>query len=157
MAQAALKRLAGAAVLCGAGLGACDGINARTESYASAAEAQRAGAVGSGWLPDGLPAGTHEIRIGYVPGGNEIWGVFNFPPAEGDTLRAILAEPELPLTGLAVDVPGRIEWWPVALRGQLDGERLAVTGLKAYRTRDGARIVAVNWSQGRGYFWNAAK
>ena len=62
-------------------------------------------------------------------------------------LRALLEPNEIPLAGLRCDPPARIEWWPRALRGDLDGERLSITHLQAYRARDGRLIVAVNWSQ----------
>lgn len=133
---------------------ACSGSNARTNAYNTLAEARQAGAIEQGWLPHGLPPGTRDIRTGHIPGESGRWGLFNFPPAEGAALRRILQAEEIPLDGRSVEVPGRIEWWPVALRGTLDGERLGITGLKAYLTIDDARIMAVNWNQGRAYYWN---
>jgi hypothetical protein len=41
----------------------------------------------------------------------------------------------------------------VILRGTLDGERIRATQLRAYRAREGNLIFAVNWNQGRAYFW----
>jgi hypothetical protein len=134
---------------------ACTGINAQTYSYATLDDARRAGAVEQGWLPDGLPPGAYEIRVAHVPNGPQRWGLFNFPPGEGEVLQRILAPEEVALEGQVVDVPARIEWWPVALRRTLDGEQLTFTGLKGYRTSDGALMVAVNWNQGRAYYWHA--
>ena len=51
-----------------------------------------------------------------------------------------------------MDIPGRIEWWPVILRGTLDAERIQATGLRAYRARSGGLVFAVNWKQGRAYY-----
>ena len=133
---------------------ACEAISSQTASYATLAEARQAGAVARGWLPDGLPPGTYEIRVAYVPDHEQRWGLFNFPAEEGEVLKGLLGE-EIDLGGLSIDVPGRIEWWPVALRRSLDGEQLRLTGLRGYRTRDGALIVAVNWNQGRAYYWKA--
>jgi hypothetical protein len=90
-----------------------------------------------------------------VPGTSQRWGLFNFPPAEGAVLERLLSAQEVSLAGQYVDVPGRIEWWPVSLRGELDAERISITGLRAYRSADGAFVVAVHWSQGRAYFWSA--
>jgi hypothetical protein len=143
-----------ALALLAGGVTACSGINSQTHSYATLEEARQAGAIERGWLPDGLPPGAYEIRVAYVPGGPERWGLFNFPPGEGDMLRAWLSPEEIPLGDERVDVPSRIEWWPVALRRTLDAEQLALTGLKGYRTRDGRLVVAVNWPQGRAYYWN---
>ncbi len=136
--------------LCATG---CSGINSQTHAYATLAQARQAGAITSGWLPDGLPAGSSDIRTAHVPGTSERWGVVNFPPSEGDTLRTVLDAEELTLTGLNCRAPGRIEWWPTALRGRLDGDRLAATGIRGYRARQGDLIVAVNWAQGRAYYW----
>jgi hypothetical protein len=134
----------------------CAEIKSQTYMYGTLAEATQAGAIDRGWLPDGLPPGTREIRVAYVPNGTERWGLFNFPPVEGEYLERLLVPEELDFEGLRVTIPSRIEWWPVALRGPLDGERLGLTGLKGYRTRDGVFIVAVNWRQGRAYYWKAA-
>ena len=62
--------------------------------------------------------------------------------------------PRFSFDGLACSPPRRIEWWPILLREQLDGERLKATGLRAYAAREGDLIYAVNWAQGRGYYWS---
>ena len=133
---------------------ACSGANARTNSFNTLAGAIEGGAVEQGLLPAGLPPGTRDIRVGHVPGGRGRWGLFNFPPDQDSALKQILQPQEIPLEGQRGDVPGRIEWWPRALRGTLDGERLGITGLKGYKTLDGTRVVAVNWQQGRAYYWS---
>jgi hypothetical protein len=133
--------------------GACSGINSQTHSYATLAEARQAGAVGSGRIPDGLPPGTHDIREAYVPGTSQRWGIINFPPSEADTLRALLHSEEFSLKGQRADAPARIEWWPIAFRGQIDAERVAETGIRVYRAQQGDLIFAVNWNQGRAYYW----
>lgn len=140
-----------------AAVAACAGINSQTHSYATLDEARKAGAIHQGWLPDGLPPGAYEIRVAHVPGGTRRWGLFNFPPDEGPVLKGVLAPEEVDLDGQRMDIPARIEWWPVALRGTLDGEQLGLTGLRGYRTRDGALLVAVNWNQGRAYYWHTQK
>jgi hypothetical protein len=145
------------AVACGAvavALAAgCSGVNTRTNAFNTLADARQAGAIEQGLLPDGLPPGTRDIRIGHLPGERVSWGLFNFPPEQDAPLRQILQPQEVSLDGQRVEVPGRIEWWPRALRGALDAEQLAITGLKGYRTLDGAWVVAVNWQQGRAYYW----
>ena len=71
-------------------------------------------------------------------------------------MTAWLDSTEVPLESLSCDVPSRIEWWPVLLRGRLDGERVRATGLEARRLKSGGDlIVLVNWSQGRAYYWTA--
>jgi hypothetical protein len=148
-----VRRLRACGVLVLAIAAACSGANARTNSFDTLAGAIEAGVVEQGRLPAGLPPGTRDIRTGYVPGERGSWGLFNFPPDQGSALKQILQPQEISLEGQRVEVPGRIEWWPRALRGRLDGERLGITGLKGYNTLDGTRVVAVNWQQGRGYYW----
>ena len=132
---------------------ACSGIDAQTNSFATLAEAAEAGAIAKGWMPAGLPPGSHDIRQGHVPGTPQRWGIIEFPQSENAALRALLEPEELPIDGQRCEIPGRVEWWPAVLRGTLDGERLASTQLRAYRARQGNLIFAVNWNQGRAYFW----
>lgn len=135
---------------------ACSGINAQTNSFATLAEARQAGAIAKGWIPEGLPAGSHDIREAHVPGTHERWGIIDFPQSEEASLRALLQPDEISLDGQRCEIPGRIEWWPLMLRGTLDGARLSATGIRAYRAKTGGLMFAVNWSQGRAYFWSPA-
>lgn len=147
--------LRGAVVLALGAASACSGINAQTQSYATLAEAREAGAIAQGWVPEGLPAATYELRVGYDPGTAQRWGIINFPPSQSDALRGVLKPEEFALAGQRCDVPARIEWWPLLLRGAIDGEQLAATGVRGYRAREGDLVFAINWSQGRGYYWSA--
>jgi hypothetical protein len=141
-----------AAVLAG-GL-ACGDTNVVTGSYNTLEEAVAEGAVARGSVPRGLPPGARDIREAYDPGAHRRWGLFEFPPDEAPALRARLG-PERPLTGERVSPPRRVEWWPLLLRGDLDPERLAATGLEVYDAREGGLAFAVNWKQGRAYYWAA--
>ena len=132
---------------------ACSGINSQTNSFATLAEARQAGAIAQGRIPDGLPPGSHDLREAHVPGTRQRWGIVNFPEAEAGSLRALLTPEEVQLDGQRCEAPGRIEWWPVVLRGNLDGARIAATGIRGYRSKDGQLIFAVNWDQGRAYYW----
>lgn len=131
---------------------ACGDLNVVTESYATLAEATADGAVGRGDVPPGLPPGARELRVAYDTKSPRRWGLFDFPPAEADALRALLG-PELSLRGVEVDPPRRIEWWPVLLRGPLDDEQVRATGARAYTGRAGELIFVVNWKQGRAFYW----
>jgi hypothetical protein len=131
----------------------CAGVNSQAYSFATLEEARQAGAMAQGWVPEGLPAGSHDLRVAQVPGTSQHWGIVNFPAAEDGPLRALLQPQEVLLTGQHCDMPPRFEWWPMVLRGRLDGERLAATGLRGYRARTGNRLFAVNWKQGRAYYW----
>jgi hypothetical protein len=132
---------------------ACSGVRSKTNSFATLTEARQAGAIEHGWVPDGLPAGAHDLREAHLPDSTKRWGLFEYPQAEQETLRVLLTSDELSLDGQHCDIPSRIEWWPIALRGDLDGARIAATGLRAYRSKTGDLIFAVNWRQGRAYYW----
>jgi hypothetical protein len=142
-----------AAVVLAACVLGCSGINSQTYSFATLEEARQAGAIAHGWLPSGLPPGTHDIREAHVPGTPQRWGIINFPPGEADTLRALLVADEFSLDGQHCDAPARIEWWPLMLRGQIDAVRLHKTGVRAYKSKQGDLLFAVNWKQGRAYYW----
>jgi hypothetical protein len=133
-------------------LAAC-GRAVETGNFANVAEARQSGAVERGWVPAALPEGAFELRAAYDRRGTQRWGLFNFRPADAEALRAILEPEEISLAGAAIDIPPRIEWWPVQLRGTLDAERVQLTGLRAYRVRSETLVMAVNWNQGRAYYW----
>jgi hypothetical protein len=132
----------------------CKNIDVVTASYSTLAEARDAGAIERGWIPRETPAGAHDIREAHDADTNRRWGLFSFLPADTEPLRAMLQQDEWPLAGVRCDIPGRIEWWPILLRGALDPEELKNAGLKAYRARRDNLIVAVNWNQGRAYYWS---
>jgi hypothetical protein len=134
---------------------ACRNLDVVTASYATLDEARRAGAIERGWVPDGLPPGTHEIREAHDLDSSRRWGLFSFPPSQADDLRRILSSDEMSLEGARIDIPGRIEWWPVLLRGGMKWDQVRATGLKAYRSRAGDLLFLVNWQQGRAYYWGS--
>jgi hypothetical protein len=131
---------------------ACRDIDVVTQAYATLAEATADRAVDRGYLPKGLPPGTHDIREAHDQKSPRRWGLFNFPQTEADALRALIG-PEVSLRGMRIDPPRRIEWWPVLLRGAVNDEQVTATGTRTYAARDGDLIYAINWSQGRAYYW----
>lgn len=133
--------------------GGCSGVTSKTNSFATLAEARDAGAIQQGWVPEGLPPHAHDLREAHLPGSPKRWGLFEYPQEEEATLRALLQAPEISLDGQRCDIPPRIEWWPVALRKDLDGSRLSATGLHAYHSKSGDLIFAINWRQRRAYYW----
>ena len=134
-------------------IAACSGRDVQTATYATVKEARDSGAVDKGYVPSILPTSAYELRAAYAVNGNQRWGLFNFPPDGGDELRLILQPEEVSLAGTVMDVPGRIEWWPLILRGDVDAERARITGLRAYHAKSAPLVFAVNWSQGRAYYW----
>ena len=145
------RRLTVVALLVAAAACAAERVN--TMSFASVREARESGAVGCGWVPAMLPDGAYELRAAYEPDGWKRWGLLNFRDEDEGALRAILDPAEFSLEGTRIDIPGRIEWWPVAMRGDLDHQSLRATGLQAYRVKDAPFLLVVNWAQGRAYYW----
>jgi hypothetical protein len=128
---------------------ACSGLSVKSGVYASVDEARTAGAIEHGWVPDGLPPGTSDLREGHLTDGG-LWGAFSFATAQSAPLRARLG-PEIVAGTLTCDAPGRLEWWPRILHSPIDVDHVRVTGFHVYKTA--GLIYAVNWGQGRAYYW----
>jgi len=129
----------------------CAGIETTTGVYATVGEARAAGAIERGFVPEGLPASVTDLREAHR-GRSQQWGLFVFPPADGDAVRALVAA-EITAKAPECDPPGRLEWWPRILRSPLDLAQLQSTGLRLYRSRDNRLTYAVNWRQGRAFYW----
>jgi hypothetical protein len=130
-------------------LGGCSDLRVKMGIYANVAEARRAGAVANGWVPEGLPSGTSDLREGHLPDGRH-WGAFTFPAGDEVPLRALLGS-EITTGTLNCEPPGRLEFWPRLLLSPVDVERVRSTGFRLYR--GGGRTYAINWGQGRAYYW----
>ena len=128
---------------------ACAAIDAQTNSFATLAEARQAGAIANGWIPDGLPPGSHDIREGHVPGTPSDGASLTFRNRKTHRSGHCCSRKRSSTDGQRCEVPGRVEWWPIILRGTLDSERIAATQLRAYRAKNGNLMFAVNWNQGR--------
>jgi hypothetical protein len=151
--SAARRAIAVAAIIAALWLSGCRDLDVVTDAYATLAEAQAEGAIARGWVPRTVPPSSRELRVAHDLDSKRRWGLFNFPPADGEALRALLG-PEIPFDGLNCSPPARIEWWPILLREQLDGERIKATGLHAYAEKESDLILAINWAQGRAYYWS---
>ena len=135
----------------------CADQNVRTDSFADMNEARDRGAIERGWVPGSLPPKAYELRAAYEPDGSRRWGILNFRAEDADALRAALMPDETSVAGMTIDIPPRIEWWPIALRRDLQADVIASTGLRTYRARDGNLVFAVNWNQGRAYYWTVSQ
>jgi len=131
-------------------LAACTDLTVRIGVYQSLEEARKAGAIAAGWIPDGLPPAASDLREGHLADGRH-WGVFSFPSEQGSFVRALL-DTEITSGTLSCEPPRRLEFWPRLLLTPIDVERVKSTGFRLYRGT-GARTFAVNWGQGRAYYW----
>lgn len=135
-------------------LGGCSDLRVKEGIYATLDEANAAGAIQAGWVPAGLPASTGDLREGHLPDGRR-WGVFTFAARDADAVRALLG-PEITAGTPSCDAPGRLEWWPRILHSPIDLNGVRSTGFRLYHDRRGSDIFAVNWGQGRAYYWREA-
>jgi hypothetical protein len=145
----ALIAIVAATAATAATLSGCRDTDVVTASYATMAEARASG----GDIPAGVPEGAHDIRTASDPRSRRRWGLFNFLAADAEALRGMLQAEEMSLAGVECDIPARIEWWPVLLRGTVNAEQAKAAGLQSYRSRQGDLVVVVNWKQGRAYYW----
>ena len=136
------------------GASACRDGDILTFSFANMAEVRAAGADARD-IPRRLPEGAHDIRAAHDPDSRRRWGLFSFGPNDAEALRAMLKPEEVSLAGVECDIPGRIEWWPVILRGPVNAEQAKLAGLLAYRSGEGDLLVVVHWKQGRAYYWGS--
>jgi len=145
---------AGFMLLFAIGASACRDRDILTFSYANMAEVRAAG-VEARDIPGRIPEGAHDIRAAHDPDSRRRWGLFSFGPNDAEALRAMLKPEEVSLAGVECDIPGRIEWWPVILRGPVNAEQAKLAGLLAYRSGEGDLLVVVHWKQGRAYYWGS--
>ena len=75
-------------------LHACRDLDVVTASYATLAEARKAGAIERGWVPAGLPEGAYELREAHDLDSSRRWGLFSFRAADGVALKALLRPEE---------------------------------------------------------------
>src|SRR5205814_1235179 len=74
-------------------IASCADLRVQEGIFTNLDEARAAGAVASGWIPDGLPASAADLREGHMPDGRH-WGVFIFAPHDAAVVRALLG-PEI--------------------------------------------------------------
>lgn len=131
-------------------LAGCGGLQVKMAVFNTAAEARTSGALAAGWVPETIPVAATDLRAGYMPDGGH-WGVFAFRADDEPAVRAV-ARDEITSGTLECDPPGRLEFWPRLLLTPIDVARVRTTGFRLYRGTD-ARTYAINWGQGRAYYW----
>ena len=125
----------------------------KDSSYASMADARRAGAVDRGWLPDLLPDSAINIRERHNLDTNQTWCAFELTPAAVATLRSRLSPMKsADLMNTTVRAPGA-RWWPAVLEGRLDPAAIDKAGMSLYTS--GSLLFALT-SDGRlGFMYRA--
>ena len=129
--------------------------------YPFLADARRHGAVDRGWIPDFLPESSHNIHELLEVSPSRGWCAFEFRTNNSEQLRRNLkTTATLPDSVKRVRNPGKT-WWPAALQGNLDEKRIQKAGFELYVLIEPAtalssqvRLFAVDWGNGRGFFYS---
>ena len=131
----------------------------RDSFYSSLADADKAGEITRGWIPDYLPGSSRAIHIIYAPESPRTWCAFEFSPGDSQRLRENLKSVgALPPPVKRVASPG-VSWWPAVLKGNLDVEKIHRAGFELYMVEEPAPpantdilLFAIDWTNGRGLF-----
>jgi hypothetical protein len=141
-------------------LGAC-GSDRGEYFYQTFADADKAGEITRGWIPDDLiPSTSRSIHLAEQLSPSKEWCAFEFPPADAEILRRNLKSIDsLPASVRQVRSPSA-SWWPEVLRGNLDVKKISGEGFQLYVVEKPANSVdmgiylfALDWSKGRGFFY----
>ena len=141
-------------------LAACGG-DRREYSYKTLADANKAGEITRGWLPDDLiPSSSHDIRLVEELSPSHEWCAFDFLTVDSENLRKNLKSvDELPRAVRRVPGP-HVSWWPETLQGSIKPGQIRNAGFELYVVERpandvemGIYLFAVNWRQGHGFFY----
>jgi len=132
----------------------------RQSFYPSLADAIKSGEITRGWIPDFLPESSRAIHLIYDPSSPRTWCAFEFSPDDSQRLRENLTSIDGLLPSIKrVTSPG-VSWWPGVLKGNLNVVKINTAGFKLYKVEEAETSVnpdillfAVDWSNGRGFFY----
>ncbi|MBZ5540343.1 MAG: hypothetical protein LAN61_07470 [Acidobacteriia bacterium] len=128
--------------------------------YPAFADADKDGAITRGWIPDYLPESSRAIHSVQEVSPSKEWCAFEFLPTDSQSLRKNLKSVDaLPPSVRRVPSPG-VSWWPALLKGNLDVEKIHRAGFELYVVETPADSVstwvdlfAIDWAEGRGFFY----
>jgi len=137
------------------------GNDRREYFYQTVADADKAGEITRGWLPDDLiPGNSRDIHLAEELSPSKEWCAFEFLPSDAEILRKNLKSIDsLPSSVRQVRSPGA-SWWPEVLTGNLDAGKINKAGFQLYVVERpandvnmGIYLFALDWSKGRGFFY----
>ena len=139
-------------------LAGCD--QKRELFYNDLSGAAKAGEFDRGWLPDYLPKTSRNIHLVELDSPSKEWCGFEFSPSDSQGLRETLKTvTALPPSVRRLPSPGR-SWWPAVLNGNLDVKKIHQEGFELYivespadSTSTWVNLFAIDWSNGRGFFY----
>jgi len=141
-------------------IAAC-GSDRKEYFFRTLADADKAGEITRGWIPDDLiPSSSRAIHLAEQLSPSKEWCAFEFPPADAKILRKNLKSIDsLPPSVQRVRNPDT-SWWPEVLRGNLDVEKINKAGFQLYlverpanSVNTGIYLFALDWSKSRGFFY----
>jgi hypothetical protein len=154
--------------VCLSALGILSCHNNLTESfYPSLADAKKSGAINRGWIPGYLPESSRDIHEVHRIEHARTWCTFEFLSSDSNGLRTKLKPvTTLPSSLTSIENP-RVSWWPAVLLGDVDQETIHGAGFELYvemepllipalGDRPSIYLFAMDWSKGRGFFYETA-
>jgi hypothetical protein len=129
--------------------------------YNSLADADKAGEITRGWIPDDIiPSNSRDIHLAEELSPSHEWCAFEFVPTDAQNLRKNLKSVDgLPRAVTRVPNPGA-PWWPKMLQGRINAAAVHHAGFDLYvvqRPANGVEmgiyLFAVNWPEGHGFFY----
>jgi len=133
--------------------------------YPSLTGAEKDGAITRGWIPDDiLPSSSRDIHEVHSLSPSREWCAFEFAASDTERLRRNLSRVDvLPRSIRHIRDP-KVPWWPSALKGNLDMQGIRSQGFDLYLVERPANSVqsfillfAVDWSNGRAFFYSTYK
>jgi hypothetical protein len=129
--------------------------------YKTLADADEAGEITRGWIPDDLmPASSRAIHLAEELSPSREWCAFEFVPGDMQRLRGNLKSIDvLPESVRRIPSPS-VSWWPAMLKGSLDVRSIHDAGFEVYTVvrpatsvTMGVYLFAVDSTRGRGFFY----
>ena len=139
---------------------ACGG-DRREYFYQTLAEADKAGEITRGWIPDDLmPSSSRAIHLVEELSPSREWCAFEFLPADSEKLLQNLKSVDtLPSPVNRIRSP-HVSWWPSVLKGNLDVEKIHKAGFQLYiverpanSVQMGIYLFALDSSKGHGFLY----
>jgi hypothetical protein len=133
----------------------------RESFYPTLADAEKDRATARGWIPDLLPASSRSIHEVHDISPSTEWRAFEFVPADSQRLRNSLKRVTAPPHPVWHVPNPSVLWWPAALNGNLDVEKIHIEGFELYTVEMPATsmttnisLFAIDWSKGYGFFYS---
>jgi hypothetical protein len=139
---------------------ACGG-DRREYFYQTLADADKAGEITRGWIPDDLmPSSSRAIHLVEELSPSRGWGAFEFLSADSEKLlRNLKSVDALPSPVNHIRSP-HASWWPSVLKGNLDVEKIHKAGFQLYiverpanSVQMGIYLFALDSSKGHGFLY----